>query len=79
MVLGDDELIVAPRGPTPETTSIEEEAEPIWKMGTEIGHKMKDTIEEKIVDLHGAKKDLADSRADMKMSRDELLALIRES
>ncbi len=45
---------------------------------------MKDTIEEKIVDLHAAKRDLADNLlegADMsgKMSADELLALLRES
>ena len=45
---------------------------------------MKDTIEEKIVDLHAAKRDLADNLlegADMsgKMSARELLALIREA
>ena len=45
---------------------------------------MKDTIEEKIVDLHASKRDLADSLlegADMsgKMSADELLALIKGS
>ncbi len=45
---------------------------------------MKDTIEEKIVGLHGSKRDLADNLldgADMsgKMSADELLALIREA
>ncbi len=44
---------------------------------------MRDTIEEKIVDLHGAKRDLAENLlegADMtgKMSADELLALLRE-
>lgn len=44
---------------------------------------MKDTIEEQIVDLHAAKRDLADSLlegADMsgKMSADELLALVRQ-
>ena len=45
---------------------------------------MKDTIEEQIVDLHAAKRDLADSLlegADMsgKMSADELLALVRQA
>ena len=45
---------------------------------------MKDTIEEKIVDLHGAKRDLADSLlegADIsgKMSSEELLALMRQA
>ena len=44
---------------------------------------MRNTIEEKIVDLHGAKRDLAENLlegADMtgKMSADELLALLRE-
>ncbi len=44
---------------------------------------MRDTIEEKIVDLHGSKRDLAENLlegADMtgKMSADELLALLRE-
>ncbi len=44
---------------------------------------MRDTIEEKIVDLHGAKRDLAENLlegADMtgKMSADELLSLLRE-
>ena len=44
---------------------------------------MRDTIEEKIVDLHGAKRDLAENLlegADMtgKMSANELLALLRE-
>lgn len=44
---------------------------------------MRDTIEEKIVDLHGAKRDIAKNLlegADMtgKMSADELLALLRE-
>ncbi len=44
---------------------------------------VRDTIEEKIVDLHGAKRDLAENLlegADMtgKMSADELLALLRE-
>ena len=45
---------------------------------------MKDTIEEKIVDLHSSKRDLADSLlegTDMsgKISAEELLALVRES
>lgn len=45
---------------------------------------MKDTIEERIVDLHATKRDLADSLlegSDMagKMSADELLALLRET
>lgn len=45
---------------------------------------MKDTIEERIVDLHASKRDIADSLlegADMsgKMTADELLALVRES
>ncbi len=44
---------------------------------------MRDTIEEKIVDLHGAKRDLAENLLDGsdmtgKMSADELLALLRE-
>ena len=44
---------------------------------------LKGTIEERIVDLHGAKRDLADSLLDGsdmtgKMSADELLALLRE-
>ena len=44
---------------------------------------MKDTIEERIVDLHASKRDLADSLlrgTDLsgKMSADELLKLIRE-
>ena len=45
---------------------------------------MKDTIEERIVDLHASKRDIADSLlegSDMsgKMTADELLALVRES
>ena len=45
---------------------------------------MEDTIEEKIVDLHRSKRDLADSLlegTDMsgKISAEELLALVRES
>ena len=44
---------------------------------------MRNTIEEKIVDLHGAKHDLAENLLDGedmtgKVSADELLALLRE-